>query len=407
MKKLRTATPASNTKKVSHKVKRGLVIVVALVFAGAALGSQFVRPAAADQYDDKIAVLQADMARYQAEANRLNAEAASLANTLAQITNEKNALIAQIQVSQAQYDKLVIDIAQTEKEISDNQDALGTTIADLYLDDDISPVEMLASSQNIGDFLDKQEYRNSVKDQLSTTIKKVKDLKSQLNSQKEEVAVVLSEQKAARDTLQSKESQQATLLAQTQNSESQYQSMIQDSAAQIAAARATQAALSQKTVSTGGYNLIESGLLPSYVTDARFGMWNNSNCPMVYTYMSSLGSNGNGGDNRGYGCRQCASYVAWKINQEKGYWPSWGNAANFGSKGTATTPKAGTVAVLYDGGPGHVAWVETDPYISTTGKLKGKSVIVITQYNFNYGAGYGMYSKMEVSVGFFDTYRQL
>jgi len=164
MKKLRTTTPASKINTLSTKMKRGMVIAVAIVFAATAAGSQFIRPVSADQYDDKIAALQADMARYQAEANRLNDEAASLANALAQITNEKNAILAQIAVSQAQHDKLVIEIADTEKQISENQDALGTTIADLYLDDDISPVEMLASSQNIGDFLDKQEYRNSVKE---------------------------------------------------------------------------------------------------------------------------------------------------------------------------------------------------------------------------------------------------
>lgn len=403
MMKLRTTTPAS----ISRYAKSIKLVVIALVFLGAGVTSILNRPASADQYDDKIRALQADMSRYQAEANRLNSEATTLANALAQITNEKNALIAQIAVSQAQHDKLIIEIADTEKQITENQDALGTTIADLYLDDDISPVEMLASSQNIGDFLDKQEYRNSVKDELSSTIKKVKDLKIQLTTKKEEVAKVLETQKAARDTLQAKESEQAGLLAQTRNDESAYQGLIRNSQAQIDAARATQAALSKKTVSTGGFNLIESGLLPAYVTDERYGMWNNSNCPMVFIYMSSKGSNGNGGDNRGYGCRQCASYVAWKINQTKGYWPSWGNASNFGSKGSPTSPKAGTVAVLYDDGPGHVAWVESDPYISSTGKLKGKSVIVISQYNFNYGAGYGMYSKMEVSVGFFDTYRQL
>jgi len=138
-------------------------------------------------------------------------------------------------------------------------------------------------------------------------------------------------------------------------------------------------------------------------------MWNNSNCAMS-GYFSTGGVTDlspSGQDGRGYGCRQCASYVAWKIFQEKGYWPSWGNASNFGSKGASSAPKAGTVAVLYDGGPGHVAWVESDPYISTTGNLKGKSVVLVSQYNYNYGSGYGMYSKMELSVGFFDTYRQL
>ena len=224
MKKLRTTTPAS----LSTKAKRAFLVVAAVVLAGTGVGYQLNKPVSADQYDDKIRALQADMARYKAEADRLGAEAATLANAVAQLNNEKNALQAQINVNQAQHDKLVIQIAETEKEIKDNQDALGITIADLYVDDSISPVEMLASSQNIGDFLDKQEYRNSVKDELGATIKRVKDLKVQLSTQKEEVTKVLESQKTARDTLAAKQAEQATLLARTQNDESKYQGMIKD-----------------------------------------------------------------------------------------------------------------------------------------------------------------------------------
>ena len=397
-----TSVSRSRASKKVRGIFTGVAILALLVAA-----VPFAKPAMADEYDDKIAALTQDMARYQNEANRLNSEAVTLAGALAQLTNEKNALQAQINLNQAQYDKLVVDIANTEKEIKDNQDALGTTIASLYVSDEVSPIEMLASSENIGDFFNKQEYRSSVKDQLTGTIKKVKTLKTQLDTQKADVEKVLAEQKTARDSLAAKESEQANLLAQTQSDEANYQGLIKNSAAQIAQARATQAALAQKSANTGVYQTYGVGLNLDYVTDTRFGVWNNANCPMVYGYMSSMGSNGNGGDNRGYGCRQCASYVAWKINQVHGYWPSWGNASNFGSKGTASAPRAGTVAVMYDGGPGHVAWVETDPYISTSGPLRGQSVIKVSQYNFNYGQGYGMYSVMELSVNFFDTYRAL
>lgn len=399
------ATTSVSSSRASKKL-RGIFTGFA-IFALLIAAVPFTKTALADEYDDKIASLSQDMARYQAEADRLNGEAITLANALAQITNEKNALQSQVDLSQAQYDKLVIEIAATEKEIKENQDALGTTIANLYVSDEVSPIEMLASSENIGDFFNKQEYRSSVKSELTGTIKKVKTLKLKLDDQKVEVEKVLAEQKSARDSLVAKEAEQSNLLARTQSDESAYQGMIKDSATQIAQARATQAALSKKVANTGGYEVYGVGVLTEYVTDSRFGVWNDNNCPMVYGYMSSMGVNGNGSDGRGYGCRQCASYVAWKINQTKGYWPSWGNASNFGSKGSSSPPRAGTIAVLYDGGPGHVAYVETDPYISTSGSLRGQSVIKVSQYNFNYGQGYGLYSLMELSVNFFDTYRAL
>jgi surface antigen len=388
MMKLRTTTPAS----LSRYTKRAFLVVFALVLIGTGVGYNLNRSASADQYDDKIRALQADMANYQAEANRLNAEASSLANALAQIKNEKNAILAQIAVSQAQYDKLVIEIADTEKKIGENQDALGLTIADLYLDDDISPVEMLASSQNIGDFLDKQEYRNSVKDELSSTIKTVKDLKTQLTTQKEEVTKVLATQQTARDSLQAKENEQASVLAQTQNDESKYQNMIKSSQTQIAEAKRAQAVLNARTNSTGGYTLVDAGSLTAYP-------WNSSNCAML-GYLSTGGADGNGGDGRGYGCRQCASYVAWRIARETGIYYRWGNGGMFsgnaianGYQNLGSSPQPGSIAVIW-GNPGHVAWVEA---------VSGNQVLV-SQYNYNYGAGWGMYSEMWLSVNFFDQY---
>lgn len=388
--KLRTTTPAS----ISPIVKRVFIFASILIVILVAIVYVRSQPASADQYDDKIRALQADMGRFQAEADRLNAAATTLANALAQITNEKNAIQSQVDLSQAQYDKLIIQIAETEKQIADNQDALGDTIADLYMDDDISPVEMIASSQNIGEFLNKQEYRNTVKDALSTTIKRVKDLKTQLSSQKAEVEAVLATQKAARDALVAKQNEQANLLATTKNDEAGYQGLIKDSQAQINEARATQAMLRARTNSTGGYQIVDGGSLAAYP-------WNAGNCPMV-SWMSSGGSNGSGGDGYGYGCRQCASYVAWKVARETNVYYNWGNGGDFARNAIAAgyqnlggSPQPNSIAVIW-GTPGHVAYVEE---VSADG-----SKVRVSQYNYDYGQGYGMYSNMWLSTSFFNQY---
>jgi len=393
--KLRTTTPASLSFKTLLKWVIALVIVLGLSLTAISIA----RNASADQYDDKIRALQADMARYQAEANRLNAEAATLAVALQQISNERAAIQAQVDLSQAQYDKLIIDIAKTEKEIKDNQDGLGDTIADLYMDDNVTPIELLASSTNIGDFLNKQEYRSSVRDQLSNTIKTVKKLKTQLTDQKAEVEKVLTERKNARDALVAKENEQAALLAKTNNDEASYQGLIRNSAQQIAQAKATQAAINARYSGSGGYRIIEAGSAGGYP-------WNNSNCRMQ-GYMSTGGAPGTDGeDGFGYGCRQCASYVAWRVGKETGYHPTnWGDAKNFTAaakrspwNGVEGGPRAGSIAVMDPGkagqNHGHTAWVEA---------VNGNKVIV-SQYNYDYGQGYGMYSMMELSVNAFDHY---
>ncbi|HEY8992272.1 MAG TPA: CHAP domain-containing protein [Candidatus Microsaccharimonas sp.] len=389
--KLRSTTPVSMFS--IRKVSKAFVLfgISALLVIGTV---PIFKPAAADQYDDQIAALTSDMAKYQAEANRLNGEAATLANAVAQLTNEKNALQAQIDLNQTQSDQLVLKIADTTKQISDNQDALGKTIADLYIDDGTSPIEMLASSTNIGDFLNKQEYRSSVKTQLNDTILKVKTLKAQLDTQKSDLDKVLTEQKNARDDLAAKESAQQSLLSQTQNDESNYQNLIKNSSAAIASAKAAQAALYARQNSTGGYQLVDAGSLGAYG-------WDNSSCPMV-GYLSTGGTDGNGSDGHGYGCRQCASYVAWRIAKETGIYYQWGNGGNFASaainagyQNLGRSPQPGSVAVLL-GNPGHVAWVE--------GVSPDGSHVTVSQYNYNYGSGWGMYSEMVLSSSFFDQY---
>lgn len=351
--------------------------------------------------ENVITTLNNEIKVYQDEIERLNSEAQTLQNELGKINSQKNILQAQIDANQAKYDQLVIEIAETEKLIKENQDALGKTIADMYVDDEVTPLEMIAGSSNISDYLDKQEYRTAVRDQLTVTISKVKELKSSLDQQKTDVDKVLSDQKTQRDTLIAKQNEQQWLLNQTNGQEAQYQDMIGDNESAISEAKATQAIISARISNSGGYVLVDAGSLGDYP-------WDDSNCPM-WGYLSTGGYDGNGGDGRGYGCRQCASYVAWRFAKETGIYPSWGNAVNFTNGATSLgftegLPKKGSIAVMDPAKAGqsygHVAWVESDPVLDSN----GRSVVLVSQYNYDFGWGYGYYSSMWLSVGAFDHY---
>ena len=121
-------------------------------------------------------------------------------------------------------------------------------------------------------------------------------------------------------------------------------------------------------------------------------------------YLSTGGSDGNGGDGHGYGCRQCVSYVAYRVAKATGvYYNDLGNggqtAQNLVSKhgwtNLGSAPQAGSVASLW-GNPGHTAYVES---VSADG-----SQVYVSQYNYDYGQGYGMYSEMWLSARFFNQY---
>ncbi len=390
--KLRTTTPAS-----IPFIAKSLLALIALIVV-VAVTIQISNSAYARDFDGEIQTLQREINQYQAEANRLNGEAVTLGSEVAKIANQKAAIQAQIDINQAQYDKLVVDIAATEKKIADNKNVLGDIIADLYVDDKISPIEMIASSKTISEFLDKQEYRNSVRDQLTSTIAEIKALKITLDQQKVDVEKILADQKDQRNVLAAKEAEQQNLLNATRNDEATYQGLIGDRQAQIAEARANQAALAARF---SGGTVIDGGLLGSYP-------WNGSTCPM-WGYLSTGGADGNGGDGYGYGCRQCASYVAWKIAKETSFYPKWGDAKDFTGNAMARfnsadgAPRAGSIAVMdpYKAGQqyGHVAWVEG---VSADG-----SMVTVSQYNYDYGQGYGMYSMMNLPTSAFDHYVQI
>jgi len=389
--KLRSATPASVS--ITTRIILGFVGLLFVV----ATPIQITQRVFADHYDDQINALQQEINQYQSASNSLNSQADTLQTALSQLSSQQSTIQAQIDLSQAKYDKLVQQIADTEKQIKDNQDALGVTIANMYVDGKVTPIEMLASSKTISDYLDKQEYQSSIRDQLTSTIHKIKDLKTQLNKQKTDVSKVLADQKSQRDQLIAKENEQQGLLNETQGQEAAYQQLIGKNQSAIAQVKATQALVNSRFNGSGGYTLVDSGSLGDYP-------WNSSNCPM-WGYLSTVGSDGNGGDGHGYGCRQCASYVAWKIAKETGIYPSWGNAVNFTQNakgapfnGVEGAPQPGSIAVMDPGtagaSEGHVAWVEA---------VNGSSVLV-SQYNYNYGAGYGMYSEMWLSSNAFDHY---
>ncbi len=382
--KLRTTTPAST----SLATKSVLVIVSLLMVLAAPL--QIAQNAFADKYDDQINTIQQQITAAQAQANQL----ASQATTLQAAVDQLNAQIAtaqgQINLSQAQYDKLTAQIAETQQKIKDNQDALGETIADLYVDGQITPLEMLASSKNISDYLDKETYRNSVRDQLTSAINQIKDLKTQLDKQQADVKVVLDRQTAEKASLAATQAQQADLLNQTQNNEAAYQQIVSSNKQKLSDVAAQQRAYYQSLIrSSGGGG---SGVVGSF----QYSNWSgNQGCGGGYPYCQALDSTI---DPWALYNRECVSYVAWALvnkyhrhvgsfsGQGNAYqWPS--SAPEFSGATRVYSPQPGDAVILPQSGSfapiGHAMIVDS---------VSGDTMHV-SQYNF-YGTG--EYSTMDI-----------
>lgn len=329
----------------------------------------------ADTYDEQIRQIQSEVDGYQAEASRLRAQADTFQNAMNVLTAQKNAIQAQVDLSQAKYDKLVADIDASEKKLLKQREVLASTISDLSQESTTSPIELLAGSNSIGDFIDRQEYRSSVQEQIQSSIKEIKELKIKLAKQKKEVELVLADQKAQRDDLAAKEAEQAQLLATTQGQEAAYQNLIGEKNGQIASLRAAQRAANARFIGAAGSGPACGGGYPA--------QW--CEIPMDTAV-----------DNWGMYNRECVSYTAFRVAASGRYMPYWGgignanqwddNARNQGIP-VDGSPRAGDVAISNAGYYGHAMYVES---------VNPNGTINISQYNADWA---GTYSTNTISPG--------
>jgi surface antigen len=382
----------STTPVLKSTLRRGSLIAIAAFMVAAAPIAFLGAPTRARDFDAEIRAVQNQIDQYNAEASRLSAEASTLQNKIAQLDAEKAGIQAQVDLSQTKYDQLIADIKANEKKIANNQQALGKTMADMYVDNDISPLEMLASSNNIADYIDKQTQRSSVRDSLSRIIAEIKQLKAELEEQKTKEKQTLDDLTNQRNALAAKQAEQQKLLDDTKGQEAAYQQLSAEGRAkreqlereqQIAIAAALAASGSGGQAVAGDPN---HGGYPDYLANSDY--YN----PII--------------DPWGMYSRQCVSYTAWKVYQKNGYMPYWGGRGNAnqwpGSAradgyATGSTPRAGSVGVISAGYYGHVVWVES---------VNANGTINISQYNeYLPGQGWGYYSeRYNVNPSTYDTY---
>lgn len=379
-----TTTPASGSTSFATKA----VIVATSILMIVATPLALTQPTKADQFDDKINALQGQINQYNDQAGKLNKQANSLKQKLAIIGKEKAAIEAKIKLSQAKIDKLRRDIEASKKKIAQNRDAMGTIIADLYVDGDISPLEMLASSKNIGDFVDKQTYQTSARDTMNRTIKEVKALQKKLEADEKAVKKVLAEQQVQQKALAAKQAEQNRLLQQTKGKEAKYRQMVGSAQKQLEQVRSEQQAY---FASLGGNTAGSVGAFQYRNFSGNMG------CSGGYPYCGVMDSYA---DPWGLYNRECVSYSAWRATQmgkkvgnfagqgNAGQWPT--SASSWMGASVNNTPAVGAVAILPP-----TAGLAPIGHSMNVEAILGGGWIRISQYNFG---GTGEFSTMDIQA---------
>src|SRR5690606_37231383 len=176
--------------KLQKKHKKGyltrlLGLAAALVFAlGAAVYSPAQPSGAASisELQKKAQQLRDEIAANQKIAAEHHARAESLKDKINEINAEIAVVNQQIELLSLQIEELKLKIEETNRELERQRNVLGANIRVMYFEGDVSTIEMLAYSQNLSEFVDREQYRISVQAKIKNTMDTIKELKAELDA---------------------------------------------------------------------------------------------------------------------------------------------------------------------------------------------------------------------------------
>ena len=140
----------------------------------------------ADPYQEKIDKLNAGIEENQKKISELSEQGDTLANKLEEIRLETANLQAKIDSNEAKNASLAAQIKEAEVKLDKNKEVLAKSIRKLYIEGDISSLEILASSKSLSDYVDRQEYRDRVKNKISDLTEGVQKIKDEMEAQQKE-----------------------------------------------------------------------------------------------------------------------------------------------------------------------------------------------------------------------------
>jgi surface antigen len=285
-------------------------------------------------------------------ANQADYLSTQIANLNAQITDNQKALDAttsQIADTQAKIEDLKNQIKIQEDNLARENEKMNQIVSAWYMEgDDTSITTALLSSNTLSEVVTKQEYYDSIKQQIEATIEKINQLKVELDKQKAEQDAKMAElsklqaqQEGYLRSSQYQKSTKATLLSGTNQQKQDYLQQAAKLSAEADRVSAAEEAARRRaggTTTEGG-----TGGYPYTQIDV----------PDPWMFLT----------------RECTSYAAWYWNNVlgKSFYntrPGQGNANNWPALArdqgysVSSTPQVNAIISWQLGSYGHVAIVE-------------------------------------------------
>ena len=374
---------------LANRSKSALVVASMLILLAGSVLPMWQQVVWADTYDDQVAQLRDQNQASRTVLQGLLGEAATYQEAIDRLQAQINALQTRISENVAEQARLEKEIAAAQAEIDRQRSILAEDVKAMYVDGTPSDFEVFASSKDLSEFVDKQEYRSRVQNKLQDTLKRIALLQKQLQEQKAKVDQLLKELQVERDQVAGMEAEQQRLLTYNQSQQNEVNAQLAANNRRITELRAQQAAAYAQYTGSGGTSPTGSAIKYRNMTGP-------SSCGGGYRYCA-YGLDQWVPDPWGLSlARECVHYVADRADRfgkRVPMFPGGGGSAyqwipyatRTGAGRVVTDPQAGDVAYMPIGPVGHVGFVEAN---------NGDGSVRISQYNWYSGR----YNEMDLIV---------
>jgi peptidoglycan hydrolase CwlO-like protein len=384
------------TKMKKFKLFRRRVTSSALLLVGGVMTFGIISSplVSADQYSAQIQALQNQNGQIQSTISGLQGQAATYQQQVDQLTAQIAAIQQQEAITENQITNTQAQIQANQVKLTQEKATLDSIIKSMYVNGNLSTLEMLATSNNLSDFVTKEEYQNIVQNQIQSTLATINQTQATLKQQNADLNGQLSRQSAMNGQLSSSESQQQQLLSYNQSQQSQYNQQVQANQGQISSLEAQQAAINRRN----------STFITAPASGGSGGSCDrgqgNGGYPLEWCNPSedSVITSGN------FPNRECTSFAFWyftAVEGNSGFYAT-GNAKDWiytSNRPVDQTPADGSIAVHTAGTYGHVMIVVAIPGETYDGSVVPAGYIDTISMNDGYDGMF--YAMQRSSAGFY------
>ncbi len=330
-----------------------------LVFVGNPMAASLTpqQQAELNAIDLKIGALNANIAKNKQLQRTAETEVASIDAQTEIILLQISQTAGQITSLNDKIASLGEQIALAEADLANQKKLLGEYIKQMYIDGQTSQVQLILTSNNFSDFVDRSQYLNTMQEKVKSAVVKIEALRTELTNKKTDIEVskstaesLQSSQVAQRDALNSQQAYKQSVINGLEASNKQLTKQKNDSYAD------------KQALSIAYGEVLTSG---------------SSGYPYGNPTPLSIADTP---DPWGYYKGECTSYVAWKrLSIGSGIPRAIGNGGEWTGERAGYTesnvPHYGDIMVFPNFGYyGHVAFVEA---------TRADGWVYVSEYNVN------------------------